>query len=215
MNLSFFKQKKFGLPVWAWAVISAVIIFGIYYYIKKRNANSSSSTSTSSPDTSSTDSSNLPLSTLPYDSGGGFGGSGSYTGWSPQTTPNQQPLIVEIQQTPTTNPDSTSTIPPASTADVSTLAGSNALLESIFTPQTAPFAPTTGVGSQSATPGGDSANQQQGVFAVDTGGGLVNAPPVKVTSTKSLLAPVSAGKPSSTNPGGLSANKKQGVFATH
>ena len=101
MNLAFLKQKKWGLPIWAWAAITAVVLAGAYYYYKKKSGSSASSTS---PDTSTADSSQLPLSTLPYDygSGGGgdsgFGGSGDYNGYSPPVAPMQEPLVIELQQ---------------------------------------------------------------------------------------------------------------------
>lgn len=203
MNLAFLKQKKWGLPIWAWAAITAVVLGGLYYYYKKKSASSSSDSSTS-PNTSSTDSSNLPLSTLPYgygDGSSGFGGSGDYNGYSPPVTPTQNPLVIELQQNPNTNPISTQTTPPPDTSNVGTLAGSNALLSTIFTSQTAPFAPLAGPGSKSATPGGASANQTQGVFATDSSGGLVNAPtykapqpPIKTTNAvKNSPSPVPVG----------------------
>lgn len=110
MNLSFLKQKKFGLPVWAWVGISAVLIFGIYYYIKKRQG--SSSNSSTSPSTATPDNSNVPLSTLPFgDSGSGDGGGSSF--FSPPLIPNSTPpILVELAQ-PDSAPNGGSTTPPS------------------------------------------------------------------------------------------------------
>lgn len=187
MNLAFLKQKKWGLPIWAWAGIAAIVIFGAYYYYRKK----ASSSSSSSPDTSSTDSSQLPLSTLPYDygSGGGGdsgfgGGSGDYTGYSPPVTPNQQPLVIELQQTPTNNltPTSTQTTPPPSpSASLANTLQSQLVSTSLKNAVAIPKVDLGTVQNESKAP-----TTQAALLAAAQAVKPTVQPPVKTVSTKTL-----------------------------
>lgn len=78
-SLAFLKEKKFGLPVWAWAIVVSLVLFLLYKHFK---GSSSSSTGT----TSSTPTTDTSSQYVPPDSGAagsiGFPDSGQ-----PNTTP--------------------------------------------------------------------------------------------------------------------------------
>lgn len=42
---SFLREKKFGLPVWAWVLIIGGLIFAVYYYYKKKAVSSGANAS--------------------------------------------------------------------------------------------------------------------------------------------------------------------------
>lgn len=70
MDLGFLKKKELGLPLWAWALIVAVLMYLLYRHYKNSAANASAA-STTAPDTTGT-------STGALDTSGG--GSGDFSG---------------------------------------------------------------------------------------------------------------------------------------
>ena len=100
MKLGFLKEKKYGLPVWAWGLIVAGLIFGLYYLRKK---NAGSSTANNNPAD--------PNATNPSD----FGSAGPLeTPWDYQSAP------FDIGTTPSTSGSTPDGPTPASTTTPTT-----------------------------------------------------------------------------------------------
>lgn len=199
-NVKELLNKKYGpLPVWAWAAITAVLIFGLYYIRKKRAA--SSTTANQTPSDAGNVSAN-PQDYYPYDNGSGGGGSGLET---PQTPPE-----VAIGTGPV--PSSDSAVPPTSqpsspvttTPNETTTASPTAPSPKAST-NTAPI-----VNVKSSVPA--SVQLQSSPALGKAGPSGVYVPTTK--AKKAALNHPSAVKITANKTGG-SANKTQGVFAIH
>lgn len=101
---AFLKEKKWGLPVWAWVLVVAGIIFGLYY-IRKRNANTSQS-SNQTPLDSGDAAANEAVPAASESGGGGGLGVPSSASVPDQTDGNFLPFVTG------TGADIPFTIPP-------------------------------------------------------------------------------------------------------
>lgn len=163
MKLDSLKQKKYGLPVWAWALIIAGLIF-LLYYLHKRNAGSSSTANNNPAD---------PNATNPNDFGGSLETPWDYqsapfdVSTDPTTsgsTPENTPTKATTTSTPTSPKDSPPTISTAASKSTASalaqvLAQPVGTAIPIVTQQQAAFATPGGVvGSQSKLVGAGGKN---------------------------------------------------------
>lgn len=195
MNLESLKKKWHGLPVWAWALLAAVLVFGTYYIIKRRNSSSSNST----PDTSSQAAQDESAVGPPPDYGSGGSGSSPFpsnTGpdnfvGRPVNQDAPLPIQIFLDQPKPDQPAPTPTTP--TTTVTPTVVKSSLPSKAVLVPSNA-----------TAT------SLQKTVEKV--GPSAVYVPNTK-TQAQALNHP--AAVKVTANKTGASANKTQGVFSIH
>ncbi len=202
MNLDSLTKKWHGLPVWAWAAISAVGLYLIYYLYKKR----SGTTAATTPITGS-----VADNTVPLDNSGS-GSSGSIPPPS-QILPNEvipanQPASsasgsVDTNQTPLPVAIAPDVLGPAATPTESPT------ILPVVGQTTSPTAP-----AKAAT---ISASSLQSTVSTPNKAGVFPAAPtiydIKRKVSNKPLPPFAV--KATANKTGASANKTQGVFAIH
>lgn len=189
-------KKWHGLPVWAWAAIASVILFGVYYLYKKRT-NSSASTNATPTDAGSAS------SLLPDDSGdSGSGGTLS--------TPDAN------TQLPANNPTPEEIINPGGAVN-----GLTPSLVGAIEPLSTGAAARAGEGTGGAlnTPVPNKVASSSPLIPLTATATSLQTTVAKANSKDIFPATTAPNHPSAVkvaaNKTGASANKKQGVFSIH
>ena len=192
MNWNALKEKKWGLPLYVWAAIAALLIIGIYMIFRRRNNTASSGAGTVT-DTTPADASQAAQDySSDAGTGGGLGVPNSPNVGADTTTGSVIPETIPTNlDLPTTT---TTTVVPAAPMTKSTSTASKSV-----------------VTSQVVVPSNATATSlQKSVAPVGPSGVLVPSTPTRVAQTNHPAA-VKA----TANKTGASGNKAQGVFAIH
>lgn len=195
MKLAFLKEKKWGLPIWGWALLTVAFLAMIYFILKRRK-NAATPASNATP----LDAGQAAANQADQSGSGGGGSLGV------PDSPNTPPFENIGSSTPFVDNTGTGIVDPVSAP--ATVAAS---------PTTSPVKPaatatkSTTVDQSILVPKNATATSLQATVAkVGPSGVLVP----KTALVKSQLAHPSAVKVTA-NKTGASANKAQGIFSIH